>query len=107
MERETFNLVVRKNLADAFEKWANGVPGKKGEKVDAALTALLALNSINRHLVTDLMRSDIDIPTAAQLIKTVIVDSQVRDFLGSLSDVEKAKVLADAKRHRDKPSRKK
>lgn len=107
MERETFNLLVRKKVADEFEKWAGKLPGTKGEKADAALIAILALSRINRHLVSDLMSPDIEIPAAIDLIKTTIIDGQVEQFLASLSEGEKAKVLADAKRYRDKPSRKK
>jgi len=104
MERQTFNLLVRKNLADAFDKWALDMPGNKGQKTDAALIAILALSRISPHLVHDLMRADISVEAARKLITDAVVDAYIAQFQESLSPQQKARILRRARQDRDKIS---
>lgn len=66
---KNFNVPVWTGVAAEFEKWCEGVSGKKGEKLAGALRAIQAIYALDSGLAHELMKPILSIEKAVTLIR--------------------------------------
>lgn len=106
-KKTNINVPVETDIADLFDKWQSALPGGKGEKLSAALKAVMAIHSISPDLLFRLMDSSTTVENAKSILIQGIVDFEIQQRLAPLTEEQRTQMLLRAKQEAEKVVRSK
>jgi hypothetical protein len=101
---KNFNVPVWTGVAVEFEKWCDGVSGKKGEKLAGALRAIQAIYALDSGLAHELMKPVLSIEKAVTLIRETLVQNEYQASFDAMTQSERDKLFQGRLPVKDTPA---
>lgn len=101
-EKTNYSLKLYANFAREFDKMWHKAAGGKGEQLSAGIMAYMAIYHIDKGLASTLTNPDLTAKKAATLILESMQDIIYRKALENLTPEQRAQLLEDAKRSKEK-----
>jgi len=102
IEKTNYSLKIYTDFAHEFDEFWHKAAGGKGEQLSAGVMAYMAIYNIDKGLASALTNPDLTAKKAANLILDSMREIIYRKALEDLTPEQRAQLLEDAKRSKEK-----